>query len=129
MTKAMSTRTFVALFAAVALALPVHSAEGPKATPQTYVILVGVSNYADKQIKPRPMAENDAKALYDLFTDKNYLGVEPENIRLLLGKADEKRLERYLKEHGRTTPRTTVRYAIERFAPAKRLALLRATKP
>ena len=44
------------------------------------------------------------------------------------GKADAARLERYLRRHGPAIPRTTVRYAIERFAPVKRLALLRATK-
>jgi 3-methyladenine DNA glycosylase AlkD len=44
------------------------------------------------------------------------------------GKTDAARLERYLRRHGPAIPRTTVRYAIERFAPAKRLALLRATK-
>ena len=59
--------------------------------PQTRVVLIGIADYADKQIKPRPMAENDAKALYDLFTDKGYLGVEPDHIRLLLGKPDAKR--------------------------------------
>jgi C-terminal peptidase prc len=59
--------------------------------PQAHVMLVGINDYADKQIKPRKFAEEDAKALYDLFTDKRYLGVEGDNIRLLLGSADEKR--------------------------------------
>jgi C-terminal peptidase prc len=49
------------------------------------VVLVGISNYADKQIKPRPHAEDDAKALFDLLTDKKYLGVDAEHSRLLLG--------------------------------------------
>ena len=44
------------------------------------------------------------------------------------GKADEARLERYLRQQGGATPRTTVRYAIERFPPAKRAQLLHATK-
>jgi len=44
------------------------------------------------------------------------------------GKADATRLERYLRRHGPAIPRTTVRYAIERFAPPRRRALLRATK-
>jgi hypothetical protein len=44
------------------------------------------------------------------------------------GKADPARLERYLREAGAQIPRTTVRYAIERFAPAKRRALLAATR-
>jgi 3-methyladenine DNA glycosylase AlkD len=44
------------------------------------------------------------------------------------GKADERRLERYLLANGPTIPRTTVRYAIERFAPAKRRQLLALTR-
>ena len=44
--------------------------EGKK--PQPYVVIVGVSNYADKEILSRPHAEDDAKALFDLFTDKKY---------------------------------------------------------
>jgi 3-methyladenine DNA glycosylase AlkD len=43
------------------------------------------------------------------------------------GKADADRLERYLRKNGPCIPRTTVRYAIERFPPAKRAELLRAT--
>lgn len=37
------------------------------------------------------MADNDAKALYDLFTNKGYLGAETDHVRLLLSKPDEKR--------------------------------------
>jgi 3-methyladenine DNA glycosylase AlkD len=44
------------------------------------------------------------------------------------GKREPVRLERYLRQHGPAIPRTTVRYAIERFAPARRLALLRASR-
>src|SRR5262249_5554261 len=44
------------------------------------------------------------------------------------GKRDQARLERYLRANGPSIPRTTVRYAIERFAPAKRRDLLAATK-
>ena len=47
---------------ALLLALPAWAAE---ATSQTYVVLVGISQYADQQIKPRPHAEADAKALFD----------------------------------------------------------------
>jgi 3-methyladenine DNA glycosylase AlkD len=43
------------------------------------------------------------------------------------GKLDSARLERYLRTRGANTPRTTLRYAIERFAPAKRRELLAAT--
>ncbi len=44
------------------------------------------------------------------------------------GKADPARLERFLLEHGPAIPRTTLRYAIERFPPARRKALLLETK-
>ena len=44
------------------------------------------------------------------------------------GKPDPARLERYLRAHGPSIPRTTVRYAIERFSEAKRQSLLRATR-
>ena len=74
-------------------AFPVRAAEEKAAasTPQTHVVLVGINDYADKQIKPRKFAEEDAKALYDLFSDNRYLGVDGDHIRLLLGNADEKR--------------------------------------
>jgi 3-methyladenine DNA glycosylase AlkD len=44
------------------------------------------------------------------------------------GKADPRRLERYLRRHGPSIPRTTVRYAIEGFPDVKRRALLKATR-
>jgi 3-methyladenine DNA glycosylase AlkD len=44
------------------------------------------------------------------------------------GKTDPVRLERYLRANGPKIPRTTLRYAIERFPPARRRALLAATK-
>ena len=90
MSKTMFMRTLVAPFAALALVLPARAANAPT-PPQTYVVLIGVSNYADKQIKPRPHAEDDAKALYDVLIDKKYLGVEAKNMHLLLGSDDAKR--------------------------------------
>jgi 3-methyladenine DNA glycosylase AlkD len=45
------------------------------------------------------------------------------------GKQDPARLERYLRTEGPSMPRTTVRYAIERFPDRKRLELLGATRP
>jgi len=41
------------------------------------------------------------------------------------GKLDQKRLERYLRANVRIIPRTTFRYAIERFPPADRQRLLK----
>jgi 3-methyladenine DNA glycosylase AlkD len=44
------------------------------------------------------------------------------------GKIDSRQLEQYLRSEGPIIPRITVRYAIERFPIAKRLALLKATR-
>lgn len=44
------------------------------------------------------------------------------------GKADMARLEKFLRRHGPAIPRTTLRYAIERFSETKRKALLLSTK-
>jgi 3-methyladenine DNA glycosylase AlkD len=44
------------------------------------------------------------------------------------GKTDMARLERYLRTNGTSIPRTTLRYAIERFPEQKRRALLKETK-
>jgi 3-methyladenine DNA glycosylase AlkD len=44
------------------------------------------------------------------------------------GKADSARLERYLRTNGQRIPRTTLRYAIERFPAGKRAELLRVTR-
>jgi 3-methyladenine DNA glycosylase AlkD len=44
------------------------------------------------------------------------------------GKVDANRLERYLRAGAATIPRTTVRYAIERFPDTKRRDLLEATR-
>jgi 3-methyladenine DNA glycosylase AlkD len=44
------------------------------------------------------------------------------------GKADMGRLERFLRRHGPAIPRTTLRYAIERFPEPKRKAILLATR-
>jgi C-terminal peptidase prc len=89
MTKAMWKGLLGLLVLAAAVAPAARAAE-PRPARQ-FVVLVGISEYNDKQINPRPNAENDAKALYDLFTDKQYLGVDADHIRLLLGKEDAKR--------------------------------------
>jgi C-terminal peptidase prc len=85
MTKGKLTGLVTSLVLALASVLPAR-AEEP--TTKTYLVLVGVSQYGDKQIKPRPHAEDDAKALYDVFTNKDYRGVDPANVHLLLGNAD-----------------------------------------
>jgi 3-methyladenine DNA glycosylase AlkD len=45
------------------------------------------------------------------------------------GKTDMPRLERYLRTNGAAIPRTTLRYAIERFPEPQRRAILEATRP
>lgn len=44
------------------------------------------------------------------------------------GKTDADRLERFLRRHGPRIPRTALRYAIERFPPARRKRLLEETR-
>jgi 3-methyladenine DNA glycosylase AlkD len=44
------------------------------------------------------------------------------------GKTDMPRLQRYLRANGAVIPRTTLRYAIERFPPATRAAILKDTR-
>src|SRR5262245_39733862 len=65
--------------------------EAKRAKPQAYIVIAGVGTFDEEktQIKPRPSAEADAKALYQLFTDAKHLGAPKENVRLLLSKADE----------------------------------------
>jgi C-terminal peptidase prc len=88
MTKAKLTGLLAGLVLVALSALPLRAAE---TQPHPYVVLVGISQYGDKQIKPRPHAEADAKALYDLFTNKEYLGVDADHVHLLLGSPDAQR--------------------------------------
>ena len=53
--------------------------------PHAYAVLIGAGKYSDAAIQSRPHAEDDVKALYDLFTDKAYLGVPKDHVKLLLG--------------------------------------------
>ena len=76
------------------------------------------------------------EALDDAYDAALALGGEPHHLLqkaagwLLreAGKADMPRLERFLRAHGAPLSRTTVSYAIERFAPAERRDLLAATR-
>jgi len=58
---------------------------------RAFVVLVGIDDYKDPQIKDRKHAEADAKALYDLFVSKDHLGVKADDIKLFLGGEDKKR--------------------------------------
>ena len=64
-----------------------------------------------------------------LFPDQDDL-IQKANGWLLResGKTDMKRLEKFLLTHGKEIPRTTLRYAIERFPEAKRKEILVKTR-
>ncbi|MGD2246141.1 MAG: DNA alkylation repair protein [Candidatus Aminicenantes bacterium] len=64
-----------------------------------------------------------------LFADNNDL-VQKANGWLLResGKKDMKNLEKFLLKHGKTIPRTTLRYAIEKFPDIKRKEILVKTR-
>src|SRR5947209_7166021 len=87
----MSARVW--LFGAVAAALaatPVRADE-PAAKPAPYVLVVGAGEFKDKAIQPRPSADADATALYDLLTDPKHLDVPAGRAVLLLSNPDPKR--------------------------------------
>ena len=89
----MSKTIFKGLIASLALAVlflnQAHAAGG--ATTQPYVVVVGIDQYKDAQILPRKHAEADAKLLFDVFTNPDYIGANADHIQLLLGKEDAKR--------------------------------------
>lgn len=90
MNKALLSGLLGGLVVALALSRPSHAEGPPKAVPivvgakpRVHAIVVGVSDYSDKQIKARPRAEKDANDLAKLLADKAYLGAD---VKLLLGK-------------------------------------------
>lgn len=87
MTKGLFVGLLAGLLGAAIFAGPVRAAEEK---PKAFIVLVGIDSYADKQIKARKHAEADVKALYDLFTNPKYLGVDKDHIKLLLGGKDDK---------------------------------------
>src|SRR4051794_39597624 len=89
----MTKVRFLGLFFAVVLAALAGrpAAAAANENTQPYIVVVGISKYTDPKITPRPFAEADAQALYDVFTNKDYLGVDAKHIKLLLGSPDNKR--------------------------------------
>jgi C-terminal peptidase prc len=83
------TKATLTVLLALALVLPLRAAEAARA-PQAYAVLIGVGKYSDAAIQGRPYADADAQALYDLFTDKAYLGIPKDHVKLLLGGAADK---------------------------------------
>jgi C-terminal peptidase prc len=96
MTKAKWTGLLAAVALALAAGLPARAADDKDAKTEPkpshpYVVLIGINDYQDSHITPRPHAEADAKALYDVFTDPKYLGADASHVKLLLGKEDRER--------------------------------------
>ena len=89
MSKAIFKGILAVAVLAVAFLSQARAADDTKS--QTYVVVVGIDQYKDTQILPRKHAEADAKMLSDVFTSPDYLGVDANHIRLLLGKDDPKR--------------------------------------
>jgi carboxyl-terminal processing protease len=87
------TRLFRLGTLAVAFALVMGGltrAEEKATKGQTHAVVVGVGTFADKEIKPRPTADEDAKTIAGLLTDKSVGAVPSDNVALLLSTADEK---------------------------------------
>jgi hypothetical protein len=68
--------------------------DAPAAPKGPFVVLVGVGQFQDPAIEPRPTAEADARALYKLFADKSHLDAAPGRVVLLTAAPDEKAGER-----------------------------------
>jgi C-terminal peptidase prc len=61
-----------------------------KAKSTSYAVVVGVGTFADKEIKPRPTADEDAKTIAGLLTDKTVGGYPSDHVAILLSQKDEK---------------------------------------
>lgn len=86
------TSGLLALAATVLAPLAARAADEAAKPPQgAYVVLVGVSDTADPTIQPRPSADADAKAMYDLFADDKYFEVANDRLVLLTSTPDDKR--------------------------------------
>lgn len=84
----MKTRVWV-LGALAALAMSAGGAraaqpDAPADKPQgPYAVIVGVGEFKDKAIAPRPTADADAKALHAMLTDPKFLGIAADRAKLL----------------------------------------------
>jgi carboxyl-terminal processing protease len=91
-------KTMIRLFrlgtfaAAIALFMgaTIRAEDKPTAKSQTYAVVVGVGTFADKEIKPRPTADEDAKTIAGLLSDKSVGGVPTDHISVFLSASDEK---------------------------------------
>src|SRR5687767_9526222 len=89
----MSRTWFAGLLAVVAVwAAPARADDAP-AGKGPFGVLVGVGQFEDTAIPPRPTAEADARALHKVFADPKYL-TTPDRAVLLTTAPDEKAGER-----------------------------------
>lgn len=79
----------VASLAAALFAAPARGADKP--SQGSYAVLIGVSEFDDKAIQPRPTADADAKAMYDLAADAKAMNIPADRIVLLTSTPDDKR--------------------------------------
>src|SRR5689334_17612548 len=82
---------------------PVPSSNGPG---KAYLVAVGVGEFGDKAIQPRPTADTDARALHKLLTDAKVLGIAPDRAKVFTSadatkEAVIKALETAMKETGK----------------------------
>ncbi len=93
-------RVWMAAWAVAALALFPAAAkakadDAPAGPPQgAFVVVVGVGEFTDPAIQPRPTAEADARALYDLYADPAYSPAAAGRVILLTATPDDKRKAR-----------------------------------
>ncbi len=66
--------------------IPLEDIEIPIKRPdEVYAVIIGIGQYADKDIPPLQYPENDAEGLFEVLTDPKYGGIPEENVKLLLG--------------------------------------------
>lgn len=65
--------------------VPAKAKQGP------YVLIVGIGEFGDPAISPRPTADADAKALYDVMADPKYAIAAKDRVVLLTSQADAAR--------------------------------------
>jgi hypothetical protein len=86
---------------------PLVWADPPDVKKGPFVVVAGVDQTADDTIQPRPTADVDAKAVYDLFKDPQYVGVPKDRLILLTRTADDAR-------NGQVATRENVLNAVKR---------------
>lgn len=74
-----------ALLVGLSAALLVSTGSAAEPAAKGYAVIIGVSKYQDAAVTPRPNAERDATALYELLADKGHFPAGAERVKLLLG--------------------------------------------